>query len=179
MDEIFEYIYRQPILKVTVVTAAVMLAWLLLNAALKNYPYRIQRSANAAGVAFSVYLILYATLFSRGEITVTEFYPLPFHFIVEAFERPDILRSAFLNIVLFVPLGMTLPFLFGFERRKSVLAAVIIGFFLSLSVELLQLVLSFGRCEADDVVMNTLGTAVGTLVYCAYNAKALGNENDK
>lgn len=58
-----------------------------------------------------------------------------------------------LNILLFIPLG----FLLGDKGRKTVL----FGFLLSASIELFQYVAVLGYCEADDVLNNTIGTAVG------------------
>lgn len=56
-----------------------------------------------------------------------------------------------LNILLFIPLG----FLIG--GRKGVL----IGFLLSCGIELVQYFGRLGYCELDDVLHNTIGTAIG------------------
>ena len=66
-----------------------------------------------------------------------------------------------LNILLFVPLGTALPFIY---RRMTFIKTVLIGFSLSLLIEFVQFFL--GReCETDDLICNTLGTAVGYLIY--------------
>lgn len=65
-----------------------------------------------------------------------------------------------LNVVLFLPLGILLPVLWKrFRGMKPVLAA---GFFLSLGIELLQ-ILTFRLTDVNDLLMNTLGTLLGFL----------------
>ena len=59
-----------------------------------------------------------------------------------------------LNILLFIPLGLLLG-------RKQ---AIAIGLLLSAGIELTQFVFRLGVCELDDVLNNTIGTAVGCLM---------------
>lgn len=60
------------------------------------------------------------------------------------------------NVLLFVPLGGLL-----YALGKKLLKAMLFGFLLSASVELIQLLGHLGLCELDDVLHNTLGTALG------------------
>lgn len=60
-----------------------------------------------------------------------------------------------LNILLFIPLG----FLLG---RKQ---AIAIGLLLSAGIELTQFVFRLGVCELDDVLNNTIGAAIGSLLF--------------
>ena len=63
-----------------------------------------------------------------------------------------------LNIVLFVPLGFFIPFLY--KKYKNIGNVTLIGFLLSLSIEIVQM---FGRGSTDinDLITNTLGTILG------------------
>ena len=63
-----------------------------------------------------------------------------------------------LNIVLFVPLGIFLPI--QYERFDSIGKAALVGFLLSLSIELLQMFDS-GTTDVNDLIMNTLGACLG------------------
>ncbi len=68
-----------------------------------------------------------------------------------------------LNVALFVPLGALLPFL---ARVSSVRTAALIGFLLSLLVEVVQFVLvisvTSGRvADVDDLIANTIGAVLG------------------
>jgi glycopeptide antibiotics resistance protein len=70
-----------------------------------------------------------------------------------------------MNVMLFLPFGMTLPFALpnGFKNKVTITvgsAAVI-----SIVVEFIQFCFGLGLCETDDVIMNTLGAAIGTVSY--------------
>jgi glycopeptide antibiotics resistance protein len=72
-----------------------------------------------------------------------------------------------LNVALFLPLGVLLPLV---ARVSSVRRALLIGFLLSLSIEITQFVavvtVSSGRvADIDDVLSNCFGTLVGYLLY--------------
>lgn len=77
------------------------------------------------------------------------------------------LRSTLLNVALFLPLGFFLPLCWEDlrEGRKTILY----GFCLSLFIELLQ-IFTFRATDVNDLITNTLGTALGFLP-----AKLLGN----
>lgn len=67
------------------------------------------------------------------------------------------------NVVLFVPLGWFLPALFPGLRRfwRTVLTAA--G--LIAAVEMIQLFTLLGVCDVDDLLLNTLGAAIGFGIY--------------
>lgn len=65
------------------------------------------------------------------------------------------------NIILFLPLGMLLPFLYRQANWKYALAA---GFVVSLSIEVLQIILHKGTFDVDDMLLNTLGVFVGYIL---------------
>lgn len=67
-------------------------------------------------------------------------------------------RTYVLNVLLFLPLGFLLPLLSQRYHRPGVVIST--GFFCSLAVELCQL-LNLRCSDVDDLLMNTLGAAVG------------------
>ena len=69
------------------------------------------------------------------------------------------------NIVWFLPFGFLLPMIW--QKLKS-FYIIPLGFLLSLIIEISQLVTGKGMFEIDDLVLNTLGTAVGCLIYKIY-----------
>ena len=69
------------------------------------------------------------------------------------------------NIVWFVPFGFMLPAIW--QNLKSY-HTIPLGFLLSLVIETGQLALHKGMFEIDDLVLNTLGTALGCLIYKIY-----------
>ena len=72
------------------------------------------------------------------------------------------LFSQITNVILFIPLGVFLPSLWSkFEKFFN---TILIGFSFSLIIELLQL-LNVRATDIDDLIMNTLGAAIGYLIY--------------
>ena len=70
--------------------------------------------------------------------------------------------SLILNILLYYPLGYFLPLLFPKLKPKHV---ILIGCLCSIATEATQYFLKMGWCETDDVIHNTLGTAIGVGVW--------------
>lgn len=64
------------------------------------------------------------------------------------------------NIVVFIPVGVLIPMLDkGFAKFKN---TFMIGFATSFSIEILQFLFADGRCmDVDDLILNTLGVAIG------------------
>ena len=67
-----------------------------------------------------------------------------------------------LNIILFTPLGFFLPLLY--ESLKQAKKIVLIGFLLSLSVEMIQM-FGMGVTSVNDLIANTLGAYIGYRIY--------------
>lgn len=76
----------------------------------------------------------------------------------------DSLYQVFLNIMLFVPLGFMLPHILQNENLYQI---VLLGFSLSLFIEVLQFVFGIGLAEMDDLIHNSFGTFVGCYLYIA------------
>lgn len=80
---------------------------------------------------------------------------IPFH---------DGLSSSFLlNILLFVPLGFFSPLISThYQRAKN---ALLLGFGLSLSIEIVQLFTLYRATDIDDLITNVVGTLIGYLCF--------------
>ncbi|PEC51921.1 hypothetical protein CON00_00590 [Bacillus sp. AFS096315] len=63
--------------------------------------------------------------------------------------------NIFGNIILFVPFGFSLT---SIKRSKKV---ILIGLFLSVSIEVVQFLMTLRTSDIDDVILNTLGTYIG------------------
>ena len=75
----------------------------------------------------------------------------------------DLLLNILGNVGLFVPSGIILPILYKrLDRFWKVLAA---GAGMSLCIELLQLPFAVRATDADDLLLNTLGVALGCGIY--------------
>ena len=100
-------------------------------------------------LALYVLIILWITLFSREPMTTRIFRGLFWE--IEMGYWNNIIQ----NILLFIPLG----FLIGGKR------GIIAGVLLSIGIELTQYIAVLGYCEFDDVLNNTIGAAIGSLLF--------------
>ena len=100
-------------------------------------------------VSLYILIILWITLFSREPMKVRIFRGLFWE--IEMGYWNNIIQ----NILLFIPLG----FLIGGKR------GIIAGVLLSIGIELTQYIAVLGYCELDDVLNNTIGAAIGSLLF--------------
>ena len=73
------------------------------------------------------------------------------------------------NVLLFIPIGFFLPMII----KKPFFMPLIAGVGVSVTIELLQLVLRRGTCETDDVISNSIGMLIGFAVFWAIKAVCL------
>lgn len=67
------------------------------------------------------------------------------------------------NVAAFMPFGFFLPIIS--RRSKKWYNTVMFGFVFSLTLETLQLVFKVGSFDVDDMILNTLGAALGFVSY--------------
>lgn len=103
---------------------------------------------------------LYETVFIRpvNEEFHYNFIPFWSYIAILNDKGVNLMQSNYLNIALFIPLGVILWFAFERKRWWKVLLFSIV---LSLCIEISQLVLKRGLCEFDDVFHNALGCMLG------------------
>ena len=107
------------------------------------------KKSTKALIALYILIILWITLFSREPMTTRIFRGLFWE--IEMRYWNNIIQ----NILLFIPLG----FLIGGKR------GIIAGVLLSIGIELTQYIAVLGYCELDDVLNNTIGAAIGSLLF--------------
>lgn len=71
--------------------------------------------------------------------------------------------NLFGNILAFVPFGIFVPAIFS-KMSKSWFV-LLHSFWLSLCIELFQLVTHFGEFDVDDILLNCFGAILGYLIY--------------
>lgn len=110
--------------------------------------------------------ILLLSRISNSELRSINF--IPFHSIKEYIFSSSATIKKFTsgnvggNIVIFIPLG---TYLVLFKKDKRVRTNLLFIFIVSLSVEIIQGLLSIGASDIDDIILNCLGGLIGILGY--------------
>lgn len=81
--------------------------------------------------------------------------------------RYGVLYSDYLNIIMFIPLGIILPLMW--KKFHYFKYTVKYAFSLSLFIELSQLFTRFRATDINDLIMNTLGAMIGWAIYFIFS----------
>ncbi len=112
-----------------------------------------------------VAIIIWITILSREKLIGTRIVYQPFHVFFSFWnriKRGNLSKNFLGNILLFVPVGELLPMMS--EKHKS-FWIILTGFCFSLLIEITQFLTFYGCFDPDDVILNTLGTAIGYGLY--------------
>ena len=166
---IFRIIYAQPLKTIIVTVITMLIVWTIIGTfILKNK--KIWYVINRILTVLSLIAILYSTIINR---TTDSSYTMPFIRTIEHIQQqPELIREMTMNAFLFFPFGLTASFTLSSclndEKTKSissVLITILSALLLSTTIELIQYLSNFGNCELSDIVMNTLGAAIGSVSY--------------
>ena len=164
MNKLFVYIYCQPLQRLCWLMLSLVVLWGYLGFRERNsLRWRLFNAAVFIGITA---VIFYMTVYTRGE-TADVPVLVPFQSFREAKIQPELYRSMLMNVFLFVPLGMSGPFVLG-KGRWAPFLSVILSLAFSAGIEYLQYTYALGRCEVDDVIMNTLGALLGSRAHWLY-----------
>lgn len=162
----FKYIYGISIPVLVLLVFCTIIPFARLNSYIKKAHYHFL--LNKCFALASFYSIIYITVISRT-VNVFDVELRPFYTFVMAQSQVEYYRTFFMNGLLFVPLGLSLPYVLSAKPRKwPVFVTVGFAAILSAGIEFCQYYYHLGRCETDDVIANTLGAAIGTLSYLLY-----------
>ncbi|MBR2764413.1 MAG: VanZ family protein [Blautia sp.] len=146
-----------------VITVAAMVFYIV-----NNHEYM----SKGAFIIFLLYIlaVLYITLFSRKDVSISTILVQPFAHVSEALRMHSFepLQHELLNIAMFVPVG----FLFCMidpEELCRVAYVLPVGMLFSVLIETLQLLLRRGQCDIDDIISNSLGAVVGYLIFRVFH----------
>ena len=121
-------------------------------------------------IAILIYFVLFSDQLGRADGYNTYRYNLvPFQEIHRFIAyRDSVPMWAFLvnmigNVLVFVPIGFLLPII-G-KGEVGLVRSVVNAFVLSLCIETLQLVTRVGVFDVDDLILNTLGGAIGWMAF--------------
>ena len=167
LQAVFLWFYCLSITDVVLFVIIVSAGYLILRRWLGEH--RLWRPLTALLLLAWLAVIAVATLADRTPgIVPVEPELIPFHSYrtVIAGENREILRSNFMNVILFYPGGLLvcelLPRSWG-RARKVILVAVLFAL-VSVGIEFCQYHFALGQAEVDDVIHNALGALVGALI---------------
>ena len=165
---IYHLIYGKALSSIVMLIASAVLLWFLAAFLAERYrKNKIWIWINRAAMLAALATVVGVTICSRSE-TEAEMILMPFSSFVEARIQPEMYRSMLMNVFLFVPLGLAMPFALPQKWKHRALFTVLFACVLSVGIEYLQYRLSLGRCETDDVICNTFGAFLGTLSFQAW-----------
>ena len=134
---------------------------IMVNIYILHYSQISQRRKYTLFTCISIYLflILYTTVIGRNINATYQLKLMPL-WSIDAVMQGQVMPmyEKMYNVIMYIPIGFM--FRLSFKTRKTIL----IGFCISIFVELLQLITRTGVCETDDVICNTFGSLVGAII---------------
>jgi len=143
--------------------------YVLLHVLFINDTPTIKIIALVSAFAGYMYFVVYLTLLSRLHFYAYSPIELsPIASYIRAANAPPHLarieiRNAIYNIVMLIPLGLMLPAMHRYFKRLLITTAA--GLATSVAIETAQLATSRGVFAIEDILHNTIGTAIGYIIY--------------
>ena len=120
-------------------------------------------------IIFIFYFLLFSDWYGRGQELKVYHYNLVLFKEIKRFWNyreqlgvMAVMSNLLGNVLIFVPFGFFMPI--G-SRFRSFLATTFYGFGISLCVELFQLVIKVGSFDVDDLLLNTVGSVLGYMLF--------------
>ncbi len=88
---------------------------------------------------------------------------IPFVHLLEYDSRNDLLLNVIGNTAMFIPTGIILPIIY--KKLNSFWKVIGVGALISVCIEIIQLPFFERASDIDDLLLNTLGVAIGYLIY--------------
>lgn len=121
------------------------------------------------GILFLLWLVAvtWNTVIGREQIadfSASSLVPFHSYYVVLTGEEQELLRSNFMNIILFYPAGLLGYGILPWSQKRRVFAITAFCALLSIGIEICQYHFALGQAETDDVIHNTLGAWIGATV---------------
>ncbi|MET1248818.1 VanZ family protein [Sporolactobacillus sp. STCC-11] len=129
----------------------------------------VTRKRNIVIICFLCYmaLLVFVTLFTHNYYTYGRSSNLLIFSSIKLMLRSGssalIIKNIFGNVLLFLPLGFLLPMII--RSKHGLFWQLLFGFSVSLIIESCQYLFASRIFDIDDIVLNTIGTVIGCLVY--------------
>lgn len=136
-----------------------------------------RRKISFLGIIVYTIFILYKTVFSRKQGYYPANLELGWSYKAWINGMLGMFSQIYLNIMLFIPIGVFSGILFLNKNKRSCILPVAFGGILTVIVECSQLIFHCGTFELDDILNNTIGTTIGMMIVLAINrCRGVGNE---
>lgn len=159
----FYYIYLRPLWIICLCMFVVVLVY----SALGCFFLRASKAWRIINLCFSVIsvlAILYVTILNR-ESGESEIIFIPLCSLFDKSVDVEKYRVTLMNIFLFFPLGLSMTFALPNRCKHPIFLVMTFSFLLSLVIEISQYIFRLGRCEVDDIIMNTIGAFIGAIAF--------------
>ena len=164
-DTLFRDFYCLPIRDILVLM--VVATWVFLRLKDRLRDRMLWKLFLCICLAGSIAVILHQTAGNRTGASDTALYLIPFHSYREVLNggNPEILRSNFMNVILFYPAGLLAASLLPRKWPRWIRAVLpfLLLTGLSVAVEYFQYTNRMGQAEIDDVLHNSLGALTGSI----------------
>ena len=165
MTILLNFFYRLPLKSIAVYFVVLTRVYLIFRQRLIRC--RRLRCGLWFALALWVFLTLWITTFGRTPGPAHPPELIPFHSYRKLISTgfTEIIRTNFLNIVLFFPAGLLFASLLPekWSHGQKILSAGVAFALFSLMIEYIQFNYALGEPEIDDIIHNTLGAILGTL----------------
>lgn len=126
-----------------------------------KYSNRRWHQINIVIFIISIVLIVRYTIYGR-EYWHQELNLRPFSFLFEEYRKEEFLKEMILNVLLFIPFGLSLYVIVRGDLSKKMFITVILAILLSTLIEILQYNFKVGWTEVDDIICNVFGAVIGS-----------------
>ena len=170
MKVVYQFVYGLPFHTTVTLLGLLYIAWREVpksRVGLYVREKKLSRPVCASVLLLWLTVMVYTTIFSRTEGTTTIFLK-PFHQLQVLLNGgpTELIRSAWMNVLLFVPAGLLLFELFPKGKpvwlKGCIIILIIAG--ISFGVEVAQWYWALGQAETDDIICNSLGGVIGITI---------------
>lgn len=164
MDEVWNIAYSSIPINVILPSLALLCIAVVVIVTTCRSQDDMRRWLLVALLAEYVLIVVWSTVIRRPIGTEAWLELMPYWNIEDGISgrKPHVFPEYFLNVVLFVPIGLLLSGIFRDNRLSRI---ALTGCCMSVTIELLQLYRRCGICETDDILHNTLGTILGWIIW--------------
>lgn len=162
MHDLLSRLHEIPIYAYVIMIVIALVLWTTLAFLFQKRP--LWKRVNTVLLALSIILIVSITFVLR-QASIQSYSIIPFSSFELAKLFPDVYQEMILNVILYMPVGMTMPFVLSGRVRHPAAVTVVFALLLSIATEILQFLFMRGYTEVDDVMFNTIGAVLGAISF--------------